>query len=95
MILFDISFPSLDKRVQAKSSTTRPESIELLDTVAFGSTNKISSTNVMPLPLNPSIVNDKQPKDPVQMTDNSNMREEIEPCIESDRSNISFSEAVF
>ena len=84
---------SLVKRVQTKSSTARPESIELLDSVA---TNETSSTDAMPLPINSLAVNDKVLlQAPLQVTDKSNMREEIEPCTESDRSSASLSEAVF
>ena len=86
---------SLVKRVQTKSSTARPESIELSDTIATGSTNEISSTDTMSLPINSLVINHKQPKVPVQVTDNSNLGEEIQPCTESNRSNASLSEAVF
>ena len=84
----------LVKRVQTKSSITRLESIELLDTIATGSTNETSSTDTMSLPINSLAINDKQPKVSVQVADNSNVGEEIEPCTESDRSNVFLSEAV-
>ena len=86
---------SLVKRVQTKSSTARPESIELSDTVATGSTNETPLTDAMTLPVNSLVINDKLPKVPVQVTDNTDVGEEIQPCTESDKSNVSLSEAAF
>ena len=86
---------SLVKRLQTNSSTARLESIELSDTVATGSTNETSSIDAMSLPVNSLAINDKLPEFPVQVTDNTDVGEEIQPCTESDKSNVSLSEAAF
>ena len=64
-------------------------------TVATGSTNETPSIDAMSLPVNSLAINDKLPEFPVQVTDNSNVGEEIQPCTESDKSNVSLSEAAF
>ena len=49
----------------------------------------------MSLPVNSLAINHKQPKVFVQVTDNSNVGDEIEPCTESDKSIVSLSEVAF